>query len=70
MFNQPLKMETMLLRGPSYQARIARLTILHAVEVVLGVRLAHGQGVVPCLLNAPGRSCTRGPGNHVRSKLD
>jgi hypothetical protein len=48
---------TMLCGGPGDIA----LTILHAVEIVFGIRLAHRQGIVPVLLNAPGHCSTRYP---------
>jgi hypothetical protein len=55
--------------GPSQPSRLLLdhdiiLTILHAVEIVLAVRLAHREGVVPCLLNAPGHCSEK---VHVRS---
>lgn len=39
----------------------SRVTILHAVEIVLPVRLAHGKRVVPCLLDAPGNCSKKVP---------
>ena len=71
MKRSPARSTKLMLRGGLATTLLSHygisLTILHAMEVVLGIRLAHRQGVVPCLLNAPGHCCTRGPGNHVRS---